>query len=162
MRKIITWIIILMLVLTSGCASLVSGTTKKIMISSVPYQTDVSIKDKNGTIVYKGVTPCDVVLARESNNYVSISHPGYKTQEIPIFRQFNGWTLLNALLGFSGVIGIIIDMATGAFWTLNPDLIYVCLVTAQNENNISKTYAVVQYMNHENKTQTIVREMEKE
>ncbi|HPM01276.1 MAG TPA: hypothetical protein PK816_03880, partial [Candidatus Cloacimonadota bacterium] len=121
MRQISTLIICIIFLLTSGCASMISGTSQKIMISAVPYQTEVSIRDKTGNSVFKGVSPCDVVLARKNDYYVSISQPGYKTQEIPIIREFNGWFILNFLLGFPGIIGVVIDITDGSIWTLKPD-----------------------------------------
>jgi hypothetical protein len=141
---------------------MISGTSQKIMISAVPYQTEVSIRDKTGNSVFKGVSPCDVVLARKNDYYVSISQPGYKTQEIPIIREFNGWFILNFLLGFPGIIGVVIDITDGSIWTLKPDLIYVNLITAQNEDHTSKTYAVVQYIDNQQILRTLVRELEKE
>jgi len=162
MRKTISLVIAIILLLTSGCASIISGTSKKILISAVPYQTDVEIKNKSGMTVYKGVTPCDVILARKNDYYVTISQPGYKSQEIPIIREFNGWFILNAIFGIPGIIGMIIDLSDGAVWTLKPDLIYVNLVTAQNEDHISKTYAQVQYLDNQKIVRTVIREMEKE
>ena len=58
-------------------------------------------------------------LKRNSVYMVKIALEGYHDEEIKIKRGFNGWTLGNILLG--GVIGIIVDVATGAVYTLKPD-----------------------------------------
>jgi len=100
--------------LFESCATIISGSKQEILFSSNPPVAQIYV---NNTLI--GNTPMVYPLKRNSVYMVKIALEGYHDEEIKIKRGFNGWTLGNILLG--GVIGIIVDVATGAVYTLKPD-----------------------------------------
>lgn len=76
-----------------------------------------------------GTTPTQVRLKRNANmpgtpsgrGYydVKIEMDGFYPYEVKVKREFNGWFLGNLLIG--GLVGIIVDAATGSMYKLSPD-----------------------------------------
>ncbi|HET6922661.1 MAG TPA: hypothetical protein VFI16_05895 [Anaeromyxobacteraceae bacterium] len=117
-----------------GCASIIKGTTHDVSINSNPTGASVKIyKAEGGALVAEGTTPYVAPLKRGDGFFakgryrVVIEKPGLPTREIAIDASVNGWYIAgNLLLG--GLIGwLIIDPATGAMWSLDPDQINVDL-----------------------------------
>jgi uncharacterized Fe-S cluster-containing radical SAM superfamily protein len=102
----------------SGCASFVHGSRQEIGVSSAPYRATVRI---DGTI--RGLTPVVVELSRRQAHRIRIELDGYQPYEASITRNMSGWLFGNVLLGAWGIIGIVIDVGTGAMYTLSPDLL---------------------------------------
>jgi hypothetical protein len=104
----------------AGCASIISGTTQTIQVDSTPAQAFIYVDDDS-----VGTTPASITLKRASEHELRIELEGYKPYTTPIRQTINGWVFGNALLG--GVIGIAVDVSTGAIYnltpqTVNPDL----------------------------------------
>jgi hypothetical protein len=119
----------LVLVVT-GCASIVSGTTQKIKIASKPSDAKIVITQLNSvteTNVWEGKTPAAVKLSRKSSYLVKITREGYQATEVPVeYKSMNGWIWGNIIFG--GFPGIIVDSLTGAAANIGPDEISVELV----------------------------------
>ena len=122
-----------------GCASIFSGTSKKITINSTPAGAKITIYDNTGKVVSTGQTPTVVRLRRgesyfEDHQYrVVIEKPGFRRSEVQIRSSLNGWYFGNILLG--GVIGmVVVDPMTGAMYTLSPDHIEKTLTPAQRSS----------------------------
>lgn len=104
----------------SGCASIVSGRTATVAIDSVPSNAQVVIHDKHGNQVITTTTPASVELRRKdkfiwpAKYTATIDKPGYKTATVPIDSKINPWIVGNVVVG--GVIGLVVDNATGAAW----------------------------------------------
>jgi hypothetical protein len=111
-----------LLISTSGCATIVSGTKQKVEFSSTPSGAAVAVD--GGTYT----TPCEVKLSRGKNHDVEFSLPDYLPVKHQILRTTNGWAFGNILLG--GLIGLMVDYATGAVNDLAPERMHVELVTA--------------------------------
>ncbi len=93
-----------------GCATILTGRTETVRIDSEPQGVAVNV---DGTM---HTTPVIVSLARDADHYVRFPNG----QTVDITRHFSGATLGNIILG--GVIGIIIDAASGAaMGDLKPD-----------------------------------------
>jgi uncharacterized protein YceK len=106
--------------LLSGCASIISGRTATVTIDSTPSNANVVIHDKHGKEVIATHTPARVELRRK-DKYIwpakytaTIDKPGYKTATVPIDSTVNPWVAGNIVLG--GVVGLVVDNATGAAW----------------------------------------------
>lgn len=112
--------LIFMSLFLSGSATIISGTTQKIMVTSAP--SDATAKADN-TITMK--TPATFTLERKSDHTVEVSKEGYKTASVMIQRTFNGAAAGNLLLG--GIIGGGVDMASGASSKLVPERIDLVL-----------------------------------
>lgn len=111
--KEINTILLFLLILMTGCATIMSGTRQEIRFNSHPGRAAVLIDE-----VEVGKTPFQIRLSRNRNYQVMIMLEGYKTYEITLKRKFNAWYIGN--IAFGGVIGLIIDPLTGAIYTLTP------------------------------------------
>ena len=125
MIKNLTRVSLLALALTSmSCATIVNGSKQTVDFTSQPTGAKVFINGKE-----YGTTPTSVSLNRNANmpgvtsgqkQYeVKIELEGYHPYEIKVKREFNSWFLGNIILG--GLVGIVIDAATGSMYKLSPD-----------------------------------------
>ncbi|RXK55013.1 PEGA domain-containing protein [Oleiharenicola lentus] len=108
----------------TGCATVTRGTTETLMIQSTPSGADVRVS--NG---FTGRTPFTFTVPRKGDLIVTISLPGYEAQEHILHSSVAGKGAAgvagNALIG--GVIGIGVDMATGAALSHKPNPLVVTL-----------------------------------
>lgn len=93
----------------SGCASMFTGTTSTINVTSTPVGADCDIK---GHGVH---TPGNVVLSKSGDDVVAnCQKEGYTPGSTRVESSFNAVTLLDTLLGIPGALAYIIDFSTGA------------------------------------------------
>lgn len=117
--------------MTSGCASIASGGDQKVAFSSNPSDARVTVTDRNGSVVFSGATPAEAQLRRgagffKAQSYtVKFEKAGYKTQEVILSSTANGWVFGNLFIG--GLIGLVIDGATGAIFGVTPGDVSVSL-----------------------------------
>lgn len=116
MRKTIISSTLAIALLTSSCATMVSGSKQNVKFSSNPSTATIFIDE-----VEVGKTPFEIKLERKSEHSVMIKLEGYQTYETKLTKKFNAWYIGNILFG--GLIGIIIDPITGAMYNLSPDQI---------------------------------------
>lgn len=103
------------LILSTGCIGLlVNGSTEEITFNSSPSSADVTIDGG-----FAGVTPLSVELARGESHQAVISLNGYQDESFSIKKSASGGIIISDLL-LTGGIGLIIDLATGAMYNLNP------------------------------------------
>jgi len=138
--------------LIASCASIFTGTSANVSISSTPTKADVVIETRAGLKVMTGETPMTTKLSRKNEYTVTIKLDGYKEQKISIDHTFNGWYLGNLICG--GIIGLIIDAVDGAIWKLNPTEIKVTLVTAAL-NGKTTIYAVLGAIDDQGQLRTL-------
>jgi hypothetical protein len=112
-NKIISCSIVLSL-LMSSCATIISGSKQNVRFSSNPSTATIFIDE-----VEVGKTPFEIKLARISEHSVMLKLDGYQTYQTRLTKSFNGWYIGNILIG--GIIGLIIDPITGAMYNLTPD-----------------------------------------
>ncbi len=106
--------------LQTGCASIISGKHQDIYIRSNPLGADVLI---DGTPA--GKTPVTTEVKRKRRHEIKITKEGY-VEEIRLTKKgYNWWNVGNLVLG--GIIGIMIDFATGAVYSVSPDEVNVAL-----------------------------------
>lgn len=108
-------------VFVSGCATVVNGTTQKIGISSTPLGADVTIDNQQSV-----TTPATVPLARDQSHSFVFKKEGYQDDSFVITSGTSGWVWGNVLLG--GLIGGVVDFASGAARKLSQDSVHVTLV----------------------------------
>jgi len=122
----ITTIGVVVTLLTTGCASIVSKSDWPVTVSSNPSGAEVSIKDEStGNEVFHGTTPTTLTLASSSGYFstakydVEVKLAGYSVGKGRITAKLNGWYIGNIVFG--GLIGLlIVDPATGAMYKLPP------------------------------------------
>ena len=104
----------------AGCATIVSGTTQKVSVSSQPSGADAKA---DGNITVK--TPALLTLDRKSDHVIEFSKEGYKSMTVYVRKAFNEMATGNILLG--GIIGAGVDAASGSGNKLVPERIDVKL-----------------------------------
>ncbi len=114
---------LLIIILFSGCASIVSKSTWPFSIDTEPAGAKILIKNKSGKEIFRGKTPTALKLksgagffSKESYTVI-LTMAGYEPKTINVACKLNGWYLGNIVFG--GFIGLlIIDPATGAMYKL--------------------------------------------
>ncbi|MBN2019633.1 MAG: hypothetical protein JW749_05350 [Sedimentisphaerales bacterium] len=124
-KYLLLWVMVVISIFSSGCASIICSGEKTININSNPAQANFGILDKKGKMVAQGTTPANVTLKRgagwfSAGDYtITIEKAGYKK----VVKQVNqglevGWYLVGNFV-FGGLIGwVIIDPITGAMWSI--------------------------------------------
>lgn len=127
-----------------GCASIMTGTSQDYNIKTKPEGAHVKIEHGPNLVknifVWEGNTPAIVKLRREYEYKVTIALDSYKTEEILLSHDTNGWVWWNLLCG--GVLGFAIDLTNGAAKKLQPDELNIELVTAVGFNRSKSMYAI--------------------
>lgn len=135
MKKLSSISALIISMLFFGCASIVHGPIQTVSITSQPKGARLTIDGKD-----YGITPGIVSLPRlgrskgdpqQKISYaVKIELEGFYPYELTIKREMDTWVVGNILIG--GIVGLIIDAATGSMYNLYPDQIVAPLVK-QNE-----------------------------
>lgn len=101
--------------LVTGCATLTTGPGPeiKVRIASIPSGANVLVDGQD-----RGMTPLVVALSRKDYHHIVISKAGYEDHVQDLRPGPNPWFFGNILIG--GVIGMAVDMGTGAVVWLNP------------------------------------------
>lgn len=151
MKKLINAALVTASLTMTGCASIISGSTQTLVFKSVPEESNITITNKSGEKIHTGITPATVTLKRGNGYFkpasytVQFKKDGYQTKSIEVRANVNGWYFANILFG--GLIGmLIIDPATGAMYTLNPNDINAVLEsneTVQSNDEHSLTVMLV-------------------
>jgi hypothetical protein len=129
MKKIIA--IALSVVVVTGCASIVNGTTQSIGISSNPSQAKVTVNGRE-----LGKTPVIAKLERSENHVLRMELQGYKPFEATLTRSVSGWVWGNILFG--GLIGLAVDAISGGLYKLSPEQISGALAADGTSVALSK------------------------
>jgi len=94
----VSFLILLLLGILPGCATIVKGTTQSIPVASDPSRADVWV---DGNL--RGRTPVDLELKRKRNHLVTIEKAGHQSKSVPVVKDVGGAVWGNILLG--GLIG---------------------------------------------------------
>lgn len=113
MRNLSFLICLSLIMLTSGCATIICGTRQTVKFASTPTNASVLIDEVN-----VGQTPFETRLKRDREYKVVIKLDGYLPYETKLTKEFNAWYIGNIVFG--GLIGLIIDPITGAIYKLSP------------------------------------------
>jgi hypothetical protein len=117
--------VLMVCVLLSGCASLVSKSAWPVFIDNSTGPAQFVITNHNNVEMGRGQTPSIIILESgagyfwKANYIVHFSKPGYRNQGYRLVSYFNRWYLGNLL----NIVGLFIDPATGAMWRLPEQLI---------------------------------------
>lgn len=108
------------LLLMSSCASIITGTSQIVPVESDPPGAQIAM-DGMGV----GVTPAQITVKRGSDHVLAISREGFETTTVMLGKKFNGWYIGNLVIG--GLVGLIIDLADGAYMWVEPEFVKVVL-----------------------------------
>ena len=106
--------------LSTGCASVVSGTDQKLTFNSEPEEATVTV---SGRVL--GKTPLTVPVDRGSNQSIPFEKEGYKTYTAQLSTTTNPWFFGNIVIG--GLLGSTTDGVSGAIHEFSPDQYFVTL-----------------------------------
>lgn len=122
------WFILILSLLFSDCASIVSKSSYPVSIQSQPVGANFTITNHKGTIIHQGITPETVTLSAGSGFFsgsdytVRVNLPGYDERVMTVTSKLDGWYFGNILLfpfaGLGALGVLIIDPVTGAMWKL--------------------------------------------
>lgn len=115
----------LALVLPS-CASIVSGGPDHVPVSSEPAGATIVM---NGAQV--GRTPVTLPLPRHAKPILlRLELEGHHPQEVEVDIKSNWWVVGNGLFGLVGIVGIVIDVASGNAWFHDDRPVHVAMTPA--------------------------------
>ncbi len=123
MKKVFLFLLAGVMVL-SGCASIIHGTTQNVGFASEPAGAQVTV-DNHAVCT----TPCIASLKRKDNHIVKMDLNGYQEFEATLTRRASGWVLGNILVG--GLIGLGVDAVDGAMYKVTPAHLTATLVKTQ-------------------------------
>jgi len=114
MNRFISVGLIAFLVLSlSGCAAILKGSSSKLDTNSEPKGAKVYV-DGN----YMGDTPIRLKLESKRTYNIEFRKEGFKSKSYNITNHVGaGWIVLDVLL--TGLVGVIVDAATGAWYELD-------------------------------------------
>ena len=111
-------------VFSINCATIISGRTQDLPVTSTPSEAIITI----GSM--KQVSPATFMLDRRQGVYVvKVEKEGYQTVEVTLRKGVNGWVFGNIIFG--GLIGLVIDVASGSASKFTPTEIDVNLAEKQ-------------------------------
>jgi len=105
---------------TSGCATIVKGTTQDIPISSDPAGARITIDGRPS-----GTTPTKVTMDRKHSHMVTLEAENYEVENIAVTNSMGGAVAGNIIAG--GLVGWGVDAVSGAQYNLHPDTVTVRL-----------------------------------
>ena len=124
---------VLLLILITGCASMISTEYKEIPVNSYPDGAKVTVDNKD-----RGKTPTLVKLHRAERHVIKIEKKGYVPETVYTRRGFNGWVIPSIVL--PPIYGIILDYASGAGYSIKPKKINVTLNRKQSQMTELEVY----------------------
>lgn len=124
MNKAIAVVCVVSFLTMTGCATLFQGTNANVSMESSPVQADVYV---NGQLM--GRTPLQLKLATKKEYVVEFRAEGYQPRTYHINNRVGaGWIVLDVL---GGLIPVIIDAATGAWYKFDQENINAQLIKQQ-------------------------------
>jgi hypothetical protein len=128
MNKSITLLGLILFLLSTSCATIVSTSHYPVSIKSSPEESDITIIDRNGQEVFSGRTPTLVELDasagffKPANYVIKFKKEGYQNTTAFINSTLDGWYWGNFI--FAGLIGfLIVDPATGAMFQIKQNYV---------------------------------------
>jgi hypothetical protein len=96
----------------ASCATVFQGTRQEVNFNSSPQKARVIVNGED-----RGETPLSLKLESKKDYKIELSAPGYKTQIVNISNHVGaGWVILDVLCG---LVPVIVDAATGAWYSLD-------------------------------------------
>ena len=107
----------------SGCMTMARGTTEEVRIESNPTGAAIVVVKDGVTFDECSATPCTVTLKRKTPPFlVTFAKDGCQSQTLVLERKHaTGKGLAGNLLGVGGVVGMGVDAASGAAYSITPN-----------------------------------------
>jgi len=114
---------VFVLCFSSGCATLIDGSTQLVTFKSLPEGVTVTVNGKT-----LGETPIVLDLERQSESVVEFYKEGYTKHSLQMETRMNGLVFVNLIWCFSCVLSTTTDYASGAAYQYDPNKYFVILV----------------------------------
>ncbi len=111
MKRTVLGISVLALFLSMGCATVMKGGSQDIIIDSSPQGAQVFV---DGGIM--GKTPLTLNLKKNTYDNIMVKKEGYKTQNVPLEKSFDGVAVLNIFWDLSRT-----DLIAGSIYEYEPN-----------------------------------------
>lgn len=112
---------VLPLAMLSACATIVNGSSQTVTVSTMPTAATCTLDRMGARIGAISQTPGSVRLDKSKNDLsVTCSKPGFQTATVTRAPSFGGATFGNIIAG--GVIGVVVDAASGANYSYPEDI----------------------------------------
>ena len=118
MHFIVSYLLLCLGLVSSGCATIMSGNQQKVPITSTPSGAVVS--SENGQRI---TTPGFLILSTKKVHTLVATYPGCDKQQKALFKKLNNWVFADVFWDF-GIITIPIDVISGAANELKPKEVY--------------------------------------
>ncbi len=126
----------------SGCASVFSTSTQVVEINTNPEHASITITNRSGEVVYKGLTPFKEEVNKAKGFFkgedysIHIEKGGFRPVDLLISSHNNGWYVFgNTLNGF--LLGwLAFDPKTTNMYKLDPEQTIIELVPLEDELNL--------------------------
>lgn len=104
-----------------GCGLIFGGSTQSVSLNSTPDNSHIAFKDSGRSVV----TPTEVSLERKHQYVLTFEKDGYKPKQEQITHHVRGGIVVLDIL--TGLVGIVIDAATGGWYGLSPNRLDVTM-----------------------------------
>jgi hypothetical protein len=110
--------------LLTGCGAIMHGPRQSIEVQSAPTGVKLETNPATGSFT----TPTTLNLERKNSYVLTFTSPGYNPATANITNGIGTGTLVADI--FLGLVGVIVDAATGSWYGLNPETVNVTLTRA--------------------------------
>ena len=124
--------------ITVGCGAIFNGTRQTITAASSPAGAKVTADPAIGEFT----TPASLSLERKNNYILRFELEGYRPATFNIDRRLQAGILVLDVL-FTGLLGVVVDAATGAWYKLSPENAVVALTKLAAGDGPEKVYVYV-------------------
>lgn len=115
MNKISLILLLIASISITSCATIFKGSSADIQFNSSPSGAQITINGIN-----RGVAPTMLSLKRSSTHQVVMSMDGYEDVNFLIDKKFDVATTVVGNIFSWSLLGIVVDVASGAAYTLQP------------------------------------------
>lgn len=116
-----TAVLSLSLLCLTGCGAIFNGTRQDVMANSSPDGASIAVAPTGAHFT----TPTSMSLERKQDYHLTFTKEGYDSAKVDIEHHMNAGILVLDIL--SGLVGIIVDAATGAWNNLTPSTVQAAL-----------------------------------
>ena len=111
-----------------GCATLLSDTDEEVSIESEPEEATIYVNGEK-----RGSTPTRVILPVDSSHEIRIEKEGYEPRTFYIDNEIGlEWAILDVVFG---VVPVLVDAVTGAWYKLEKNHIRVTLQKSEGDSD---------------------------
>lgn len=114
-------VLALPLLASAGCGTIFNGTRQDVMAQSAPDAASIAVEPGGAHFT----TPTSMSLERKQDYHLTFSKEGYQSAKVDVEHHMNAGILVLDIL--AGLVGVIVDAATGAWNNLKPNTVQAVL-----------------------------------